>query len=315
MTTAKKQPAALAAYQQRKQEQEAAALAPYTVKREKYGRGYIVSTTGADYIELNDNSGACRSFETKKAAVAWILEEKKTATETKKEEANTMENTFTFTAETITCKGKTFPAEYSISPAGAVTVFVKMDESSDEKTRVRFNLDHPAHAAAHAAALEQREKAAAARRAEREKPAAPAPVEAPAPVADPAPVAAPADNVRPEIISTPAEMPAAAAPAAPAADERAPLDKSARGPVPEKTFIGQVLTGNGWKILFDGETARTRVIFESKPTDAARAALDKAGFFFSAGMNSWNKKLTFKAYRAAQALAAELSALYPAAAA
>jgi hypothetical protein len=31
-------------------------------------------------------------------------------------------------------------------------------------------------------------------------------------------------------------------------------------------------------------------------------------------MNSWNKKLTFKAYRAAQALAGELSALYPAAA-
>lgn len=302
----KKQPAALAAYQQRKQEQEAAALAPYTVKREKYGRGYIVSTTGADYIELDDNSGACKSFETKKAAVAWILEEKKTATETKKEEANTMENTFTFTAETITCKGKTFPAEYSISPAGAVTVFVKMDESSDEKTRVRFDLDHPAHPAAHAAALEQREKAAAARRAEQEKPAAPAPVETPAPVA------APADDVRPEIISTPAETPA---PAAPAADERAPLDKPARGPVPEKTFIGQAITGSGWKILFDGETSRTRVIFESKPTDAARAALNNAGFYFSAGMNSWNKKLTFKAYRAAQALAAELSALYPAAAA
>lgn len=304
MKTTKKQPAALAAYQQRKQEQEAAALAPYTVKREKYGRGYIVSTTGADYIELDDNSGACKSFETKKAAVAWILEEKKTATETKKEEANTMENTFTFTAETITCKGKTFPAEYSISPAGAVTVFVKMDESSAEKKRVRFNLDHPAYAAAHAAALEQREKAAAARRAEHEKPAAPAPVETPAPVADPAPAA---ETARPETISTD-ETPAAR-------PDRAPLDKPARGPVPEKTFIGQAITGNGWKILFDGETARTRIIFESNPTDAARAALDKAGFFFSAGMNSWNKKLTFKAYRAAQALAAELTALYPAAAA
>lgn len=211
-----------------------------------------------------------------------------------------MENTFTFTAETITCKGKTFPAGYSISPAGAVTVFVKMDESSDETTRIRFNLDHPAHAAAHAAALEQREKAAAARRAEQEKPAAPAPVEKPAAPAAPA-------AGRPETISTPAEKPAAR-------PDRAPIDKPARGPVPEKTFIGQAITGHGWKILFDGETARTRIIFESNPTDAARAALDKAGFFFSAGMNSWNKKLTFKAYRAAQALAAELSALYPAAA-
>lgn len=211
-----------------------------------------------------------------------------------------MENTFTFTAETITCKGKTFPAGYSISPAGAVTVFVKLDESSDETTRIRFNPDHPAHAAAHAAALEQREKAAAARRAEQEKPAAPAPVEKPA--APSAPAAG-----RPETISTPAEKPAAR-------PDRAPIDKPARGPVPEKTFIGQAITGHGWKILFDGETARTRIIFESNPTDAARAALDKAGFFFSAGMNSWNKKLTFKAYRAAQALAAELSALYPAAA-
>ena len=181
-----------------------------------------------------------------------------------------------------------------------MTVFVKLDESSDETTRIRFNPDHPAHAAAHAAALEQREKAAAARRAEQEKPAAPAPVEKPAAPAAPA-------AGRPETISTPAEKPAAR-------PDRAPIDKPARGPVPEKTFIGQAITGHGWKILFDGETARTRIIFESNPTDAARAALDKAGFFFSAGMNSWNKKLTFKAYRAAQALAAELSALYPAAA-
>lgn len=300
------QPSGLAAYAARKREQEAAALAPFTLEKDGYGW----TIRNAAGIICN------RCIKTKKEAIAWIDQEKAAAqrpetistpeTETKKEEANTMENTFTFTAETITCKGKTFPAEYSISPAGAVTVFVKMSESSDEKTRVRFNLDHPAHAAAHAAALEQREKAAAARAAEQEKPAA-APVETPAtaPVETPA---APVETARPETISTD-ETPA------PARPDRAPLDKPARGPVPEKTFIGQAITGTGWKILFDGETARTRVIFESNPTDAARAALDKAGFFFSAGMNSWNKKLTFKAYRAAQALAAELSALYPAAAA
>ena len=169
-----------------------------------------------------------------------------------------MKTVFTFTADSITVKGKTFPAEYSVTPSGSVFVFVQED-GKQEKTRIRFNPDHAEYAAALAAARNEQ----------------------PAPAADPAPVA---DG------------------------------KATRGPVPEKTFIGESITGNGWKILFDGETSRTRIIFESKPTDAARAALDKAGFFFSAAMNSWNKKLTFKAYRAAQALAGELSALYPAAA-
>ena len=38
----------------------------------------------------------------------------------------------------------------------------------------------------------------------------------------------------------------------------------------------------------------------------AREALDKHGFFWSPAMQSWNKKLTHKAFRAAQALALEL---------
>ena len=175
-----------------------------------------------------------------------------------------MKTVYTFTASSITVKGKTFPAEYSVTPSGSVFVFVPQD-GKPEKTRIRFNPDHPEYAAALAAA--------------RNEQPAPAPVADPAPAADPAPVVK-ADG------------------------------KATRGPVPEKTFIGESIKGKGWKILFDGETSRTRIIFESKPTDAARAALEKAGFFFSAGMNSWNKKLTFKAYRAAQALAGELSALY-----
>ena len=200
-----------------------------------------------------------------------------------------MKTVFTFTADSITVKGKTFPAEYSVTPSGAVFVFVQQEGKKD-KTRIRFNPDHAEYAAALAAARNEQ----------------------PAPVADPAPAA----DERPEIISPADPAPAAVeAPAAPAADPAPVADgKATRGPVPEKTFVGESITGNGWKILFDGETSRTRIIFESKPTDAARAALDKAGFFFSAALNSWNKKLTFKAYRAAQALAGELSALYPAAA-
>ena len=193
-----------------------------------------------------------------------------------------MNNTFSFTADSITVKGKTFPAEYSVTPSGAVFVFVQL-EGKPEKTRIRFNPDHAQHAEALAAARN-------------EKPAA-----VPAPAADERPESIHADK-------------AEEAPAAPAADPAsASVGKATRGPVPEKTFIGQSIVGNGWKILFDGETSRTRIIFESNPTDAARAALDNAGFYFSAAMNSWNKKLTFKAFRAAQALAGELSALYPAA--
>lgn len=84
--------------------------------------------------------------------------------------------------------------------------------------------------------------------------------------------------------------------------------KASRGPVPEKTFIGSEIIGEGWKIYFDGDLNRTRFIFTSSPTPAALQAVENAGFYYSRVMNSWNKKLTFKAYRAAVALAKELNA-------
>ena len=85
--------------------------------------------------------------------------------------------------------------------------------------------------------------------------------------------------------------------------------KAARGPVPEKTFIGSTIRGKGWKVFFDPETQRTRIIFDDKPTPEALKALENAGFYYSRVMNSWNKKLTFKAYRAAIALSKELDTL------
>lgn len=189
-----------------------------------------------------------------------------------------MNNTFSFTPDSLTCNGKTFPAGYSVTPSGAVIAFITVPDS-EEKKRVRFDPDHQEHAAALAAA-------------KGECPAA-IPKE-------------PADLI-PEAPAAPVEQPAEV-PAAPI--EAAEPDKPTRAPVPEKTFIGDSIQGKGWKIYFDGNTARTRVMFEAMPTDAARAAVEKAGFYFSAAMNSWNKKLTFKAYRAAQALSCELSALY-----
>ena len=182
---------------------------------------------------------------------------------------------FTFTASTVTCKGKTFPAGYSITPSGAVIAFVETAPGTD-RIRLRFDPSHIDHAAALAAAEAARKQSA------------------PVSAAEPAPQA-------------PAAKPA---PQAPAAEPTViPSPKQARGPVPEKTFIGDSIQGKGWKILFDGDAARTRVIFDGKPSKAARALVEKAGFYYSAAMDSWNKKLTFKAYRAAQALSGELLAL------
>ena len=116
-------------------------------------------------------------------------------------------------------------------------------------------------------------------------------VEAAAPAADPAPVAEPAPVQ---------DAPAPAAEPAPAKNAAAPV---------EKAWIGTAITGNGWAIAFDAATGRTRVTVEGTPTDAQRAAIEQAGFYWSAKMASWNKGLTCKAYRAAQALAAALTAL------
>lgn len=203
---------------------------------------------------------------------------------------------YTFTYTTFTVNGKTFPAEYSITPTGIVFLFVTVADGKTE--RIRIDSTHEQYANARAAALEA------------DKPAAKHPETIPT---DAAPAAVqktrkPAAK-RPETVS-PDAAPAAVPPIRPAAEQPATKPKRPFVPVPEKTFIGDSITGKGWKIYFDGAKKRTRVIFDSKPTDAARASLEKAGFYFSSAMNSWNKKLTFKAYRAAQALSAELTAIY-----
>lgn len=160
----------------------------------------------------------------------------------------------TFTRDSLTIDGITRPAEYSVTPAGTVFVFVAVDvDGQERKVRIKIPADDPRYAAALAAAQEP----------------------------------------QPE-------------PEQPAQEQPARDPKQARGPVPDKAFIGLEIKGKGWKIVFDGSYDRTRVIFKRKPSSAAREALDKHGFFWSPAMQSWNKKLTHKAFRAAQALALEL---------
>lgn len=85
-------------------------------------------------------------------------------------------------------------------------------------------------------------------------------------------------------------------------------DQKRAGNVPEKTFIGETITGGNWKILFDPETQRTRVFLDNG-SEKQKNAITAAGFWWSGAMNSYNKKLTFKAYRAAKQLAETLCKL------
>lgn len=79
--------------------------------------------------------------------------------------------------------------------------------------------------------------------------------------------------------------------------------KAARGPVPEKTFAGKMMEGDGWTIFFDNVAERTRIIFKNKPSKKILNLVKEAGFYWSNSMGSWNKKLTWKAFRSAMELA------------
>ena len=145
--------------------------------------------------------------------------------------------------------------------------------------------------------------------------AKPAPVEAPktqapAPVqADAKPAKAP-KAAKPKAKPAPVEAPKAQAPA-PVQDAAQAVSKPAAVAAQAvcKAWIGSTITGKGWRIVFDGDAQRTRVIFDAKPTVAQAAAVDAARFYYSPSMGSYNKHLTCKAYKAAQALAQTLAGL------
>ena len=80
--------------------------------------------------------------------------------------------------------------------------------------------------------------------------------------------------------------------------------------VPEKTFAGTEITGKGWKIVFNAQAERTQIMFATDPIPAAKKILEKERFFYSSIMKTWNKKLTWKAYRAALRTAEQLKKIY-----
>lgn len=249
--------------------------------------------------------------------------------------STTTANTWNFAPNSVTVNGQTFPASYSLARGGDVYVFTALRAAADAPempVRVHISADMPMHAEAVAAAQAAKDKPSA-----QDKPApvqaTPAPVDKPAPVqAAPAPVdkPAPAKKASAPAKAKPAaeDKPAPAkrshkskgirrpdVPAQPVQDKpSAPAKKpapvqAAPAPVQDKPWIGTTITGKGWNIAFDQQAGRTRVLFQAQPTDAQKAAIENAGFYWSAQLNSWNKKLTCKAYRAAQALAVALNAL------
>ena len=234
--------------------------------------------------------------------------------------------TWSFGPTTMTVNGRTFGASYSVARGGDVYVFTGVQAAPGAQripVRMHITQDMPMHADALAAArlaAETETHKADPTPAEAPKAAKPATVQdapkaqAPAPVQDAPKAAKPAKApkaAKPKGKPAPVqEAPKAQAPAhvqdaaqavcKPAADAAQAVCKA---------WIGSTITGKGWRIVFDGDAQRTRVIFDAKPTAAQAAAVDAARFYYSPSMGSYNKHLTCKAYKAAQALAQTLAGL------
>lgn len=224
--------------------------------------------------------------------------------------------TWSFSPTTMTVNGRTFGASYSVARGGDVYVFTGVQAAPGAQripVRMHITQDMPMHAdvlAAARLAAETETHKADPIPAEAPKAAKPATVQdapkaqASAPVQD-APKAA-----KPKAKPAPVEAPKAQAPA-PVQDADQTVCKPAADAAQAvcKAWIGSTITGKGWRIVFDGDAQRTRVIFDAKPTAAQAAAVDAARFYYSPSMGSYNKHLTCKAYKAAQALAQTLAGL------
>jgi len=223
-------------------------------------------------------------------------------------------NRWTFEPKQISLNGIAVAASYSVTPvSGDVYAFAIMDDLPVRLHLAPSNpLYHPAFEAAMAYKAMRDAKVAKAEPAAKQpqaKPATPAKAakqpkakaEAKAAPAAKQPQAKPAAPAKPATPAKAAKQPKAAkAKAAPAAKQPQAGDKG---------WIGSEITGKGWRIVFDDATQRTRVVFDGTPSAKQKAAVEAAGFFFSSALRSWNKKLSCKAYRAAQQLAAALTAL------
>ena len=232
---------------------------------------------------------------------------------------------YTFTASSISVNGKDFPAEYSITPNQTVYAFVTVQEDGKPvNLRIKIAPEDPRYANALEAAQAAKDSREAAEQAEQ-----PITEEQPEPVRKPRRKAGPhamteaerkkaLAKIYAETTQMPEQQPTEAEQNAAEPEQPAEAEQNAAEPEQpaqeerpkvEKPWIGLEIKGRGWKIVFDGGHERTRVIFQRKPSKAAEEAVKAAGFFWSPTMESWNKKLTCKAFRAAQGLALQLKTI------
>lgn len=247
---------------------------------------------------------------------------------------------WTFAPDSVTVNGYTSTARYSLAKDATLYVFAGMlTPGTDKLTPVRFALK-PAQGEIYTAALSAavltpapEEPAATVEDVGPAEPAAPVedvePAEPAAPVEDvgPAEPAAPAEDVRPAEPAAPVEDvgpkraprkkaapavkadPVQAEEAAPAPVEDVGSDEPVKPAPVEKPWIGTSISGDGWKIDFDAKVERTCIRFAATPTAAQKAIVDAAGFYYRNDLKCFVKKLTCKAYRAAQSVAAGLKAI------
>lgn len=211
---------------------------------------------------------------------------------------------WTFAPDSVTVNGYTSTARYSLAKDATLYVFAGMlTPGTDKLTPVRFALK-PAQGEIYTAAL----SAAGL---------TPAPEEPAATVEDvePAEPAAPVENVKPKRAPRKKAAPAVKADpvqaeeAAPAPVEDVGSDEPVKPAPVEKPWIGTSISGDGWTIDFDAKVERTCIRFAATPTAAQKAIVDAAGFYYRNDLKCFVKKLTCKAYRAAQSVAAGLKAI------
>ena len=218
-----------------------------------------------------------------------------------------------FTPDSATVLGQRFAASYSVAKSGDVYAYVTVD---DMGIRLHIAKDTPLYHDAFDAAMTAKTAAKQpAKQAEAKvEPAAKQP-SVKAPAADKAKAKASLAKGKAERDAAKAAKQPAKAEAKPAAKaakqpaKPATPAKAAKQPAADKAWIGTEITGKGWRIVFDDAAQRTRVSFTGKPSAKQKAAVEAAGFYFSASLKTWNKKLTCKAYRAALALRDTLTAL------
>jgi len=338
----RKQPAGLAAFQARKAAQEAAALAPYSVEKDSYysTAPWIVKYDGKAIGEFFPTKKAAVAWIEQKRQERKQTEQTETPenhSETKKPDEKKEEKTMKkveFTPAAIIVNGQEYAAryEYGETPKNHYRPTIRVfTELSGNACIVELPDDDPEYDNARAAMeQEQTDEQPAQEQAAPEQEQTEQTDETPEnhseqeqPAQEQAETPAQEQEQPDEQPEQTDEQPAQEQ-AAPEQEQTEQTDetpenhseqadeqparnpKQARGPVPEKPFIGTTISGTGYSIVFDGGCNRTRVIVTDDVKEKARPIIEKAGFYYSVALDSWNKKLTFRAYRAAQELAAEL---------